>query len=402
MSIPDDGGHLDIGGCAEIGGFVDHHTHLLKDAGGVGFPWQGGTVRAFHERVARDGSTPMDVGEPSPSEPSPGEPLPGQPSPGEQPATALSDRLYRALAGAADTGLVEITEMGMRNWWYLDALDSLQQGGPLPVRVRVYLASGLAEQAGTAELSARRAAAGPWVRLDGIKFYADGWLVPRTCALCADFADRPDAGILFADAATLARRAAPFAERDWRIATHAIGDRGIEAVLDAYELIWGRDRTAIAAAAPRIEHGSIQSAELAARCAELGVGVCIQPSFPVTDAAQIPAALGPEREPQAYPWAALAGAGVSLLIGTDYPIEVIEPLVGLARLVNGRSDRPGFATEGTAPEHSRLPLDVALALATDQSAGTTRLSADPAAAGPASLDQIQIAGPASAAPFSGR
>jgi predicted amidohydrolase YtcJ len=397
MSIPDDGGHLDIGGCVEIAGFVDQHTHLLKDAGGVGFPWQGGTVRAFHERVARDGSTPMDVGEPPPGEPSPGEP-----SPGEQPATALSDRLYQALAGAAETGLVEITEMGMRNWWYLDALDSLQQAGPLPVRVRVYLASGLAEQAGTAELSARRAAVGPWLRLDGIKFYADGWLVPRTCALCADFADEGSVGILFADAATLARRAAPFAERDWRIATHAIGDRGIEAVLDAYELIWGRDRTAIAAAAPRIEHGSIQSAELAARCAELGVGVCIQPSFPVTDAAQVPAALGTEREQQAYPWAELARAGVSLLIGTDYPIEVIEPLVGLARLVNGRSDRPGFATEGTAPEHSRLPLDVALALATDQNAGTTRLSADPAAAGPASMDQIQIAGPASAAPFSGR
>jgi predicted amidohydrolase YtcJ len=411
MSIPDEDG-VDVGGCVEIGGFVDHHTHLLKDAGGVGFPWQGGTVRAFHERVARDGSTPMDVGEPSPGDQPPDEQPPDEQPPDEQPpdeqppavqpAAVLADRLYQALTAAAGTGLVEITEMGMRNWWYLDALDSLQQAGPLPVRVRVYLASGLAEQAGTAELSARRAAGGPWVRLAGIKFYADGWLVPRTCALCADFADQPDAGILFADTATLARRAAPFAERDWRIATHAIGDRGIETVLDAYELIWGRDPTAIAAAAPRIEHGSIQSAELVARCAELGVGVCIQPSFPVTDAAQIPAALGTEREPQAYPWAALAEAGVPLLLGTDYPIEVIEPLVGLARLVTGRSDRPGFATEGTAPEHSRLPLDMALALATDESAGTTRLSADPAAAGPAGLDRIEVAGSASATPFSGR
>jgi predicted amidohydrolase YtcJ len=384
--------------CVEVGGFVDHHTHLLKDAGGTGFPWQDGAVRAFHERVARDGTTPMDV-----AEPPPGETGDSARSGGHAPGPAdLADRLHRALAAAAESGLVEVTEMGMRNWWYLDALDFLQQAGPLPVRVRVYLASGLAEQAGTAELNARRVACGPWVRLDGIKFYADGWLVPRTCALCAGFADEAGTGILFADAATLARRAAPFAERDWRIATHAIGDRGVETVLDAYELIWGSDREAISAAAPRIEHGSIQSAELVARCAELGVEVCIQPSFPVSDATEVPAALGADREPAAYPWAALAGGGVRLLIGTDYPIEVIEPLVGLARLVSGRSDRPGFATAGTAPEHSRLPLDLALALATDQSAGTVRLSADPAASDPASLDLIEVAGPASAVPFSDR
>jgi predicted amidohydrolase YtcJ len=68
----------------------------------------------------------------------------------------------------------------------------------------------------------------------------------------------------------------------------------------------------------------------------------LQPSFPVTDAAQVPVALGAGRSALAYPWAALAAAGVRLLVGTDYPIEVIEPLVGLARLVKGRSDRPGF------------------------------------------------------------
>ncbi len=52
---------------------------------------------------------------------------------------------------------------------------------------------------------------------------------------------------------------------------------------------------------PRIEHGSVLSAALAGRIAALGVAVCLQPSFPVTDAAQAPVALGAGRAVLAYP-----------------------------------------------------------------------------------------------------
>src|SRR5579859_3247256 len=147
---------------ALVAGLVDHHTHLLAAAAGTPYPWAGTTVREFHQRVWRCGSTPMDVAEPPRT---------------DSPATQAA-RLRDGLAMAARAGLVEITEMGMRDWCYLDALTSLGERGPLPVRVRIYLASGLAERAGRAEIAARRADAGPWVRLDGIKFYADGWLGP--------------------------------------------------------------------------------------------------------------------------------------------------------------------------------------------------------------------------------
>jgi predicted amidohydrolase YtcJ len=359
-----------------IAGFADHHAHLLKESGGVPFAWQGGTVRAYHEQVRRSASTPMDVAEPAI----------------EEPPDELAARLVRGLSAAAAAGLTEVTEMGMRRWWYLDALQRAAPAGSLPARVRIYLASGLAEETGAAELQARRTACGPFVRLEGIKFYADGWLVPRTCAMCAGFADEPGNGILFQDAGTLAKRIEPFAGAGWRIATHAIGDRAVEAVLDAYERVWGADRAAIAAAQPRIEHGSVIPAGLADRIAGLGVTVCIQPSFPVTDAAAVPAALGADRAGSAYPYAALAARGVALLSGTDYPIEVLEPLASLARLVNGRSDRRGFGTDRTAPPHSRLPLDLALRISTNPDAGRTLLSADPLAAGPSGLDTIEVRG----------
>jgi predicted amidohydrolase YtcJ len=145
-----------------VPGLVDHHAHLLREAAGVGLPADRQAVRAFHQRVARAGSSPMDVLDPPPDGPG----LPG--------------RLVAGLARAAAAGLVEITEMGMRGWDYLDALIAAQAAAPLPVRVRIYAASGLAAESSPADLDARRSDCGPWLRMDGVKFYADGWLGPRT------------------------------------------------------------------------------------------------------------------------------------------------------------------------------------------------------------------------------
>jgi predicted amidohydrolase YtcJ len=358
-----------------VPGFTDHHAHLLKEAAGIGLVVAAPAVRAFHEQVAGLRSTPMDVPDPVPA--------------GSVPE--LARRLRAGLRRAAAAGLVEVTEMGLRDWRYLDALATLP--GPLPARLRVYLASGLAAEAGVAEIGARRARYnGPWVRLEGIKFYADGWLGPRTCAVCRDFADAGQDGLLFLDGPALGRRITPLIEAGWRIATHAIGDRAVAAVLDGYELAWGGDLAAMAAAGPRIEHASLLSAELIARLAAAGVTACIQPSFAVTDAEQVPLALGSGRAPLAYPWAALAAAGVPVVAGSDYPVEVLEPLVGLARLVSGRSDRAGFGTAGAAPPPSRLPAAAALAMMTGAAAGRTLLSADPCAVPPAEIDQITVAG----------
>jgi predicted amidohydrolase YtcJ len=320
------------------------------------------------------------------------------------PLADLSARLRTGLARAAAAGLVEVTEMGMRDWRYLEALaalqaDALQTGAPLPARVRVYLASGLAAEATSGELAARRTAyAGPWVQLEGVKFYADGWLGPRTCAVCRNFADADSDGLLFLDGPALAARITPLIEAGWRIATHAIGDRAVAAVLDGYDLAWGGDLTAMAAARPRIEHASLLSAELIARMAATGVTACIQPSFAVTDSAQLQLALHPDQRELAYPWAELTAAGVSMVAGSDYPIEVLEPLVGLARLVRGRSERAGFDAAGDSPSRSRLSPAAAFVIMSDTAAGRTLLTADPRVTAPDEIDRIEVIA-AEPAPF---
>jgi predicted amidohydrolase YtcJ len=155
----------------------------------------------------------------------------------------------------------------------------------------------------------------------------------------------------------------------------------------------------MAAAGPRIEHASLLPADLIARMAAGGVVAGIQPSFALTDADILGPALGPERAGAAYPWSALAAAGVPMLAGTDYPIEVLEPLVGLARLAVGRSRRPGFSGGEFAPAQALLPTAAAFAAMSDRAAGQTVLTADPRTVAPEDIDQIEVVG-TRPAPFS--
>jgi predicted amidohydrolase YtcJ len=328
-------------------GFVDHHTHLLRVSVGARGSCDysdPAELEAYHRGIFDEGSTPMD----QPPDPPSAEDLPAA--------------LEAGLQKAADLGIVEVTEAGMADWGHFEALLTLRERGPLPTRVRIFVASG------AADLKRMEHTDDPWVDIIGVKLYADGWLGPRTCALRHAFDDRPgDQGLLFLDSSHLARRIEPYAEARWTVATHAIGDRAIEAVLDAYDMVYG---SAARAESPRIEHAQVLHPDLVARMADMGVVICIQPSFAVTDAEAGWTALG-DRMGSAYRWQLLFDAGVRVIAGSDYPIETLDPLVGLAELVTGRRN-------GTGKEVAKsLDLDDALSLMTDAWAGATVLSDDP-------------------------
>lgn len=309
-------------------GVIDHHAHLLAVCARESMPYDPhdpASIAAVHREIAERGATPVDDDRPF-DEPD------------------LESAFRDGLRHAADLGIAEITEAGLRSHAHLDALLHLRSHGDLPVRVRILVASGLAERAMPQRTGDDQ------VEVIGVKFYADGWLGPRTCALREPFDDGPrDRGVLFLEAQALARRATPFAERRWQIATHAIGDRAIEAVLDAYEMIWG---TEVHAAAPRIEHAQVLNADLISRMAEMGVVACIQPCFAVSDAQAAVEALGEERAHRSYAWDRMLAAGVRVISGSDFPIEPLDPQIGLQRLIDG------------APISAPLPAETAMALLT--------------------------------------
>lgn len=293
--------------------FIDNHAHLLAVASGAPFPWgdsrEPSAIGAWHREIASRDLSPMDV------------------ATGPADVDDLPRALDDALRWAASLGVAQITEAGMSDPAHLDALKTLRALGSLPLQVRILVASGLAERAMPARIGDE------WLDVVGVKFYADGWLGTRTCALHTAFVDHPgNDGVLFQDASTLTRRMTPFADAGWRLATHAIGDRAIEAVCDAYEAVYSSD---CAAAAPRIEHAQITNDDLIARIAALGIVACIQPSFGISDEAAARVALPPGTH--AYAWTTMMRAGVRVISGSDYPIETLDPREGLRDLMTGSS-----------------------------------------------------------------
>lgn len=321
--------------------FVDHHVHLLRVAAGTRRPYELTTpasIAAYHREVAARESTPMD-------------------EPPDEPATStieeLTEALWRGLQRAADLGLVGITEAGMADWQHWEALLRLREDhGALPVDVRVLVASGAARDLGrvveAVDLNDGRLA------IAGVKLYADGWLGPRTCACTEPFVDAPEPGVLFLDAYHLAKRVEPIAAAGLRPATHAIGDRAIDSVLDAYESVYGGP-SGTRVARPRIEHAQLLRPEHIERIADLGVVVCIQPCFAATDASSLAAGFAPGTFPDAYRWDRLLGAGASVVAGSDYPIETLDPSVGLEKLTTG----PHPLDHDDAVRIMTVPLDAA-------------------------------------------
>ncbi len=161
------------------------------------------------------------------------------------------------------------------------------------------------------------------VRLTHVKLKADGALTTRTAWLRAPYADAPHQGGPVHDPLALAERFRRATASGWAVATHAIGDAGIVATLDACA-------AAPAASRPhRIEHAMLVDAALVARLAASGITAVVQPGFLAWAGPTYRARLGEERAARLLPFAALLAAGIPMAFSSDRPVVPGAPLDGV-------------------------------------------------------------------------
>ena len=184
----------------------------------------------------------------------------------------------------------------------LDALGELDEAGKLRIRHLVRVAWGCIEEA--ARMGLRTGVGSEWVRILGVKLYSDGWLGPRTAALRAPYADHPEVqytrdpfpfGILFLNQERATRDVARADQLGFNITTHAIGDRGVETVLNAYDAVGVRRRDRW-----QLEHVQVMGDDLIERMATKGVLGSMQLSFATSDQHFAESAIGPIRARTSY------------------------------------------------------------------------------------------------------
>ena len=193
--------------------------------------------------------------------------------------------------------------------------------------------------------------ASDWLRCDTAKLFADGGLSGATAAVSEPYRNRAgdhDRGILRLEAGEIEDLAGRAARAGYRVATHAIGDRAIEATLLAYERLGARGA---ARSRPRIEHFGLPAAGHFEKARRLGVHVVTQPIF-LRELAESFARVLPEAlAARCYPFRAMHDAGLPTAYSSDGPVvQDLSPLSGIAIAAGA-----GVPVEAAAVAPERLP-----------------------------------------------
>lgn len=186
------------------------------------------------------------------------------------------------------------------------------------------------------------------LQMRAVKLYADGALGSRGAAMLSDYSDdHGNRGLLVMSPEELAAATAKAHRCGVQVATHAIGDRGNRIVLDTYARELGKD--AAGGHRWRIEHAQILSHEDLPRLAQLHVIASMQPTHATSDMPWAEDRVGPQRIVGAYAWRQLRDAGTHLALGSDFPVESVDPRLGLYAAVS-RADAKGLPAGGWYPD----------------------------------------------------
>ncbi len=202
--------------------------------------------------------------------------------------------------------------------------------------------------------------------LGGVKIFADGALGPRTAWMFQPYEGEPDNyGMSTTDPEDIHEQVSRASAAGWPSAVHAIGDRAVHEVLNVFEDV--RAEEAARGVAPdqirhRIEHVQIVHPNDTGRLGQLRVIASMQPNHAISDLAMADRYWG-DRAEHAYDWRGQVEAGAALALGSDAPVEPIEPLPNIqAAVTRRRADGfPGPAGWRSGPDgRRRLSVDEAV------------------------------------------
>ena len=240
------------------------------------------------------------------------------------------------------------------------ALQSLHQNGELGLRVvknvpvyRLEHAIGVGLRSGFGDA---------WLRIGGVKIFADGALGPRTASMIAPYEGEPNNyGIVVTDKEEMLEKASAAAAHGLSVTVHAIGDKANHDVLDVFEAIrkqeigdqrlenGGSISNLQSPLRHRLEHVQLIHPTDQHRLARLGVIASMQPVHATSDMETAVHHWG-SRTKDSYAWRTMLDSGATLVFGSDAPIEKIDPLPGIHAAVTRRRPDGSPGPEGWHPE----------------------------------------------------
>ncbi|GMQ27092.1 amidohydrolase [Algoriphagus sp. oki45] len=194
----------------------------------------------------------------------------------------------------------------------------------------------------------------PWLRADAIKFMIDGVIEGHTGAMLEPYSDIPST-----DPLALGQLNYPLDRyqelvkimdaKGFRLYTHAIGDRGVREVLNAYEKALSENQSK--GKRHRVEHIETIHPDDIPRFAQLGVLPSMEPIHAEPGTTVVWSnAVGEGRLPYSFAWRSLLDQKAELVFSSDWPACIsLNPIRGIHIAVNRRNPE-GYPDGGWIPQ----------------------------------------------------
>jgi predicted amidohydrolase YtcJ len=249
---------------------------------------------------------------------------------------AEQDCFALGLTGVHDCGISEHT---------LDLLDQEQKAGHLRMKVYALLNNDTLYYRKWLKQGAFRT---PGLHLGGFKVYVDGALGSRGACLLKPYSDQPGwNGFLLTDTFAMRKLAEQLEGTNLQMCSHAIGDSANRQILKTYAAaLKGRNNKRW-----RVEHAQVMNQSDYTYYSNFDIVPSVQPTHATSDMYWAGERLGNEREKNAYAYKSLLKAGGKIALGTDFPVEEINPIKTFYAAVY-RKDAKGFPPRGYQTENA--------------------------------------------------
>ncbi len=250
----------------------------------------------------------------------------------------IREAILEAQKNCFEVGLTTLDDCGLMKE-EVDLLTAMESSGELKMRLYIMLSD---SSPNYAYYMTKGPTKTPHINVRSFKFYGDGALGSRGAFLLEPYEDLPGhSGFLLRTPAHYREKFTQCRDKGFQVCTHCIGDSANRLVLQMFGELLPENNDA----RWRIEHAQVVNPDDRVYFKKYGVIPSVQPTHATSDMYWVEKRLGISRMAGAYAYRSLLDECGIFALGTDFPVENINPMYTLYSAV-ARKDLKGFPAEG--------------------------------------------------------